>query len=205
MELVLNGYGSGLNSYYIYKFYWLCLGIIFYILTLLFYNRGHVSSAVEKLKIAKKRFRGIIPFFISVFTILFISIGGYIYYVNNILNIRKSSKEREIETVEWEKKYKKFENYAQPRIVSVNVNVDIFPNTRDISASGKYTMVNKSSKSIDSIFLNHNSAINTFKFDNANTLVLEDTIYNFDIYGKAIIQISNLDHAWNRKCFMSTK
>ena len=68
--------------------------------------------------------------FISVFTILFISIGGYIYYVNNILNIRKSSKEREIETVEWEKKYKKFENYAQPRIVSVNVNVDIFPSTR---------------------------------------------------------------------------
>ena len=110
------------------------------------------------------------------------SFGIYIYYVNNILNIRKSSKEREIETVEWEKKYKKFENYAQPRIISVNVNVDIFPRTRDISASGKYTMVNKSSKSIDSIFLNHNSAINTFKFDNANTLVLEDTVYNFDIY-----------------------
>ena len=71
----MNGYGSGLNRYYIYKFYWLCLGIIFYILTLLFYNRGHVSSAVEKFKIAKKRFRGVIPFFISVFTILFISLS----------------------------------------------------------------------------------------------------------------------------------
>ena len=178
----MNGYGSGLNRYYIYKLYWLCLGIVFYILTLLFYNRGYVSGFFEKLKIVKYRFRGVIPFLISVFTILFISIGGYIYYVNNIINIRKSSKEREIETVEWEKKYKKFENYAQPRIVSVNVNVDIFPKTRDLSASGKYTMVNKSSKSIDSIFLNHNSAINTFKFDNANTLVLEDTVYNFDIY-----------------------
>ena len=157
------------------------LSIIFYIL--LYFIIGYVSSAVEKFKIAKNRFKGVIPFFISVFTILFISIGGYIYYVNNILNIRKSSKEREIETVEWEKKYKKFENYVQPRIVSVNVNVDIFPSTRDISASGKYTMVNKSLKSIDSIFLNHNSAINTFKFDNATT-VLEDTVYNFDIYAR---------------------
>ena len=81
----MNGYGSDLNRYYIYKFYWLCLGIIFYILTLLFYNRGYVSSAVEKFKIAKNRLRGVIPFFISVFTILFISIPTPIYNQNECI------------------------------------------------------------------------------------------------------------------------
>jgi ABC-2 type transport system permease protein len=114
--------------------------------------------------------------------LLFISIGGYIYYVNNILNVRKSAKEREIETVEWEKKYKKFESYSQPRIVSVNVNVDLFPKSRNVSASGQYVMVNKTKDVIDSIFLNHNRGISTFEFSKENTLVLEDTIYHFDIY-----------------------
>ena len=106
----------------------------------------------------------------------------YLYYDNNVLNSRKSAKEREIETVEREKKYKKFERYNQPRIVSVNVEVDLFPKTRDINANGTYIMVNKTSQSIDSIFLNHNSAISTFDFNKENSLVLEDTLYHFDIY-----------------------
>ena len=29
----MNGYGSGLENYFVYKIYWLCLGIVFYILT----------------------------------------------------------------------------------------------------------------------------------------------------------------------------
>ena len=43
-------------------------------------------------------------------------------------------------------------------------------------------MINKTSQSIDSIFLNHNSAISTFDFNKENSLVLEDTLYHFDIY-----------------------
>ena len=178
----MNGYGSGLENYFVYKIYWLCLGIVFYILTILFYNRGISNGLKEKFKIARSRFNGKNPFFLSLFTLLFISIGGYIYYVNNILNVRKSAKEREIETVEWEKKYKKFESYSQPRIVSVNVNVDLFPKSRNVSASGQYVMVNKTQDVIDSIFLNHNRGISTFEFSKENSLVLEDTIYHFDIY-----------------------
>ena len=178
----MNGYGAGLENYFVYKIYWLSLGIVFYILTILFYNRGISTGIKEKFKIAKSRFNGKNPFFLSLFTLLFISIGGYIYYVNNIINVRKSAKEREIETVEWEKKYKKFESYSQPRIVSVNVNVDLFPKSRNVSASGKYVMVNKTKDVIDSIFLNHNRGISTFLFSKENSLVLEDTIYHFDIY-----------------------
>ena len=178
----MNGYGATLNLYFIYKFYWLCLGIVFYIITALFYVRGLPNNFKEKLIIAKSRFNGKYPFFISIFTIIFISIGGYIYYTNNILNDRTSSKEREIETVEWEKKYKKYENYNQPRIVSVNVDVNIFPDSRDVNSSGEYIMINKTTEPIDSIFLDHNSALSTFKFDKENSLVSEDTLYNFDIY-----------------------
>ena len=43
-------------------------------------------------------------------------------------------------------------------------------------------MVNKSDKAIDSLFLDHSSRISTFKFDKPNDLVLEDTVYHFDIY-----------------------
>ena len=178
----MNGYGASIESYLIYKFYWICLGVVFYVLSLLFYNRGITSGFKERLALFRQRFNGWPLVFISLFAFLFLSIGGYIYYVNNISNINKSSKEQEISTVEWEKKYKKYESYVQPRIISVNVNVDLFPKIRDFKSSGEFTMVNKSEQSIDSIFLNHSSRISSFEFDKKNSLVLEDTIYHFDIY-----------------------
>jgi len=178
----MNGYGATLNRYFIYKIYWLSLGLVFFILTALFYFRGLPSSFKQRILIAKSRFNGKYPFFITLFTLMFISIGGYIYYTNNILNKRTTSKESELQIVEGEKKYKKYENYIQPRIVSVNVNVDIFPSSRNLSASGEYLMVNKTKQAIDSIFLDHNGLISTFEFDKETDLVLEDTLYNFDIY-----------------------
>ena len=161
----MNGYGDTLNRYFIYKMYWFSIGIVFFILTSLFYFRGLPSNFKERVLIAKSRFNGKYPFFISLFTLIFLSSGTYIYYTNNILNKRTSSKESELQTVEGENKYKKYEAYAQPRIISVNVDVDIFPKTRDLSASGEYLMINKTQESIDSIFLDHNSLISSFKFD----------------------------------------
>ena len=38
--------------------------------------------------------------------LIFLSSGGYIYYETNVLNERTSSKERELETVEWERNIK---------------------------------------------------------------------------------------------------
>lgn len=178
----MDGYGSSINRFFLYKIYWLSLGLVFYILTYLFYFRGLPSNFRERISIAGSRFKGKYPKFLALFMLIFLSSGGYIYYETNVLNKRSSSKERELETVEWEKKYKKYENYDQPRIVSVKVDVNLFPKTLDADASGNYVMVNKTANAIDSLFLNHGSSISTFEFDKETDLVLEDTLYNFDIY-----------------------
>ena len=85
-------------------------------------------------------------------------------------------------SVEWEKKYKKYENYSQPRIVGVKTKMNIYPKERFFDATAIFTMVNKTDKSIDSVFLNHNSLKSTFVFNKPNKLVSEDTTHNFDIY-----------------------
>ena len=58
----------------------------------------------------------------------------------------------------------------------------IYPKKRTYKATAIYTLVNKTNQEIDSIFLNHNSLENTFEFNIANKLVLEDTVFNFDIF-----------------------
>ncbi len=178
----MNGYGATIYKYMIHKSYWLLNGLLFLILASLFWVRGIPNNFLERIKIAGSRFKGKTAIAFAVLLLAFFGLGFSIYKENNIDNKRRSSKEREKLQVEWEKSYKKYQNYAQPRIVAVNVDVAIYPKKLNFKASGSYKMINKTDAVIDSLFLNHNSYINTFTFDKENTLVLEDTIQNFNIY-----------------------
>lgn len=178
----MNGYGASLGRYFYYKIYWLFCGIMLLITSALFWVRGITFSFKERFSIALSRFKGFTIASFLVSFIVFFSLGFTVFKVNNIDNVRRSSKEREQSRVDWEKAYKKFEKYAQPRIVSVRAEMNIFPKKRNFEASAIITMVNKTNVSIDSIFLNHNGYPSTFEFSLPNSLVLEDTIQNFDIY-----------------------
>jgi len=177
----MNGYGI-LAPYLTYKIYWILCGIILLIVSFLFWVRGIPNSFSERISIAVSRLKGITALSLIVFSVAFLALGFSIYQETGAKGKKTSSKQAELNAVKWEKTYKKYESYAQPRIVAVKTTVDIFPKERLYNATANYTMVNKTDKAIDSLFLNHNSLENTFEFNKANYLVLEDTILNFDIY-----------------------
>ncbi|PQJ78063.1 ABC transporter permease/M1 family aminopeptidase [Polaribacter porphyrae] len=178
----MNGYGFSIGPYLWYKVYWILLGIVLLIKAGLLWVRGIPFSFKERLSIASSRCKGLSVIGLTVFFLSFLALGYTIYTKNNPKGERLSSKEREKLRVEWEKKYKKYEKYLQPRIVSVKTDVAIYPKERTYTASGNFVMVNKTNTPIDSIFLNHNSLESTFEFSKPNKLILEDTIHNFDIY-----------------------
>ncbi|HEU4497230.1 MAG TPA: M1 family aminopeptidase, partial [Flavobacterium sp.] len=178
----MNGYGSGLNSYYAHKLYWLLLGIVFFYVSLLFWTRGIPAPAKEKFAMARKRFTPVIAVPMAAAFIGFIAIGSWIYYEDNIAEVRYSEKDIERQTVEFEKKYKKFQNYPQPRITDINVAMDIYPDSRDFKAKGYYYLKNKTAHTIDSLFINYSSYKNNISFDRPAQLVSADTLHNFNIY-----------------------
>tara|TARA_B110000046_G_scaffold162006_1_gene176029 strand:- start:12717 stop:16370 length:3654 start_codon:yes stop_codon:yes gene_type:complete len=178
----MNGYGASLGKYFYYKMYWVLGGLLLLITAALFWVRGIPNSVKERFSIAKSRFKGLSVAGFSVSLVTFLLLGFFVYKTNNLDNTRMSSKEREQSRVDWEKTYKKYEKYAQPRIIAVNTEMNIFPKKRNFEASAVMTMVNKTDVAIDSVFLNHNGYPSTFEFSLPNSLVLEDTIQNFDIY-----------------------
>lgn len=177
----MNKYGF-LTPFLVYKLYWTLCGFILLILSAMFWVRGIPNSFKERIQIASSRFKGVYVASFVIFSAAFLGLGFSIYQETGTKSKRTSSKEFELRSVEWEKKYKKFEDYAQPRIVGVKAKVNMYPKERFFDATAIFTMVNKTNQPIDSIFLNHNSLKSTFVFNKENTLVLEDTIHNFDIY-----------------------
>ena len=177
----MNQYGT-FRGFFIYKIYWLLFVAFLYGITLLFWRRGILSGVKERLQIAGRRMKPaiLIPSFVALAA--FIGLGTVIYRHDTVDQPYYSSQELELQQVDYEKKYKKFENYAQPRIVDVKVDMNIFPKERNYNAKVKYVMVNKSEKNIDSIFVDHSKNLQTITFNVANKLVSKDTLFNFDIY-----------------------
>ncbi|MCH2450085.1 MAG: ABC transporter permease [Gracilimonas sp.] len=178
----MNGYDSSLAPYFVYKVYWLLLGIAFYVLSILFFRRGLPGSVKERFHNAAEAFTPKLKIIFTLSLIGFLGIGSWIYYVNNVKYEYISSQQREQRAANWEKNYGKYKNVPQPRIVSSSINLDLFPESRDLEVAGSYILVNKTDIAIDSIHIDHNNLISVFEFGREFELAVEDDSMNYDIY-----------------------
>ena len=67
---------------------------------------------------------------IAVCALLFIAVGGYIYYNTHILNGYATTFKIQEAQAQYEIKYKQYQNLPQPRITDIQVDVDLYPSQR---------------------------------------------------------------------------
>lgn len=204
----MNGYGT-VRTFFYYKLYWLLFCGVLYGLTLLFWRRGILGGVKERLSLVGKRFTAPIAIPVLISAIAFVGLGYGIYYQTTQLTPYFKSSEWEKMQVDYENNYKKYQDYAQPRITDVYVDMNIFPEERNYHAKAKFTLVNKSETAIDTIYLDHGRNLQSIVFDRDNKKVLEDTIFNVRLYQlteplmpgdtlKADIEVANLSNTWLR-------
>ncbi len=179
----MNGYGSSIYPFTIFKIYWGSFALILIVLSNIFWVRGKEKGLKNRLRIAKPLFTGKAKITMFIGILIFIGSGSFIYYNINILNKNIPEKLDEARA-EFEKKYKKYLKTPQPRIISANWNADIFPMERGFKIKGFYIIKNKTRKAIDSIIINLNPEVkvNDLKFEKPASLLLNDKENGFQIY-----------------------
>lgn len=181
----MDGYGAHLPLYFIYKFYWFLCGSLFILGTLLFWKRGFIYTFRERLDWAKQRFNRKVA--ISFLTILtaFLSMGCLFYYDGNIEHNTFSRANQQQLLGEAEQKYQRYENFVQPKITALKMEMDIFPNERRFAAKGVYWLKNQSNQPIDTIIINYVPRLHTsYGFSEKYRVFSKDTIADlghFDI------------------------
>ena len=150
----LNGWGDSLLAFYSYKVYWFLLGGFLVCLSYLLWIRGLPQSFDERLQIAKSRLNLKIVTLSMVFLVGFLSLGFALYYETNYAHktITNDADEKAAFS-NYNEQYAAYTHLILPKITSVKVNLDIYPNDRSFEAKGEYTLVNKSQKSIDTLFI----------------------------------------------------
>jgi ABC-2 type transport system permease protein len=147
----LNGYGDGLSGSYLVNTYWLSFAAILVILAFLFWQRGFGNSVQERFRTAVQRFRSHVPFAVLAFALLFFLLGNKIHREENSLFKPAGNENQALDT--FRKTFGKYRSTVQPKITSVKLNLELFPESRSFLAKGEYLLVNKSSQKIDRLLV----------------------------------------------------
>ncbi len=178
----LDTYGSSLAPYFTYKLYWGILSGSFLLSALLFWERELTSSLSERVGISFHRFRGKLAFFISILFGGFIISGVNIYsHENNPNNLYSALLEEQIRA-QSEIRYKMYEKIPQPKITSVFVEMDLFPEFQSFEATGFYTVANKTLSPIDTLLISYDFRAQASLIpDAAYSKIVSDSLVRVDI------------------------
>lgn len=178
----LSGHGHSLFPYFTYKVYWMMFGFCLFFATLLVFPRGLDNSVKDRFVTAMSRLKGNTSIGLLVSLLLFSLFGFGIYKMDN--SNERIFSETEIGKVssEADAKYIKFSKTVQPRITSVKVNMNIFPESLSFTSNGVHFITNKSDQKIDTLLVNYGfNVITKYSLDKESKIISRDTISNFDI------------------------
>ncbi|MEZ4887343.1 MAG: M1 family aminopeptidase [Chitinophagales bacterium] len=180
----MNGFGSDLAATFLIHAYWLAFSGLLVISSHLLWKRGFTFSFKERVQIAVTRLKGFVPYAAMTSAILMLILGFKIFqgesYGSFDMNTNKS---QENILTHFKKNYEQYKITIQPKITDVKLNIELFPDSKSFQASGKYTIVNSTSKNIDTLLIKTGfDEITSYTINQHNVLISRDSILQFAVH-----------------------
>lgn len=148
----MNGFGPFVPGIIGFSLYWGLFCALLCLVIVGFYIRGKEEQISQRWQNARVYFKKHSA--LSLVTVLMFGLcAGYVYYNTKVLNTYETSKESENKRVSYEKKYKKYENLAQPRFYKFDYTIDLFPEERAMQIQAIAWAQNRTQQPISSLHL----------------------------------------------------
>ena len=148
-----NGFGPFVPALIWFELYWGIAAILLAIVSSLLWVRGTESNWRVRLKLAAARLTRPAVTGLSVCLLLFVGVGGYIFYNTNVLNPYRTTFRIDDARAQYEKKYRQYKGLPQPKITDVNTQIDLYPEKRSAVIKATMMLENKTSVDIDRLAL----------------------------------------------------
>ncbi len=179
----MNGYGHFLTPYVWFKIYWILFSILLFIVAVVFSPRGRENQFMKRWKAIKHRFnQPLRNGSIAILTLFSLS-GCYIFYNTNVLNEYSSYGEQQQQRANYEHELKQFQHVHQPKIVDVNLSVELFPSDLEFEVEGYYILANTHSSPVTEVHIqkvpNNSVTLDYLTFKGGSTI---DSTYDWYSY-----------------------
>ena len=169
-------------GFFWFTVYWSLFCLIVAVASILLYRRGKETAWSHRIRVAAQRLHGGLKVASIVTVTLFALTAGWIFYNTKILNKIVSPDEAKLRSAEYEKKYKQYQKIAQPRVLAVRYEIDIFPEKRGVEMRGVETIRNRTSEPVSDIHFTINNDHDTkIEIDGAK-LTQDDKRLYYRIY-----------------------
>ena len=175
----MNGFGHFVGNLLLSGGYSLALGTMMTVVGVLAWVRGTDAGGVRtRLATARRRWAPRTALTLAAAAVLVLLFGGAIFYNTNYLNTYETSDDLDERRAGWERSYKRYEHLAPPRVVDVDVTVELWPERRSFVLQGRYLMLNRETAPIDTVFLNYNNdfEVERLEWSRAARVAIEDTV-----------------------------
>jgi hypothetical protein len=189
----MNGYGPFVPALLWFHLYWGVAAIMLAIATNMFWVRGTDVGWKQRRALAWQRLSRPSGIGFALSLLLFIGIGGWIYYNTHVLNHYLTADQFVQQRAQYEKKYRKYLDVPEPKITDVTLQADLFPEQKRMNFSGTEWLENKTGRNISEIALTlwpqelqpvpmPKVEIDKLEFAGGQTLVSKDAELGFYVY-----------------------
>jgi ABC-2 type transport system permease protein len=189
----MNGYGPFAAQVFWFQLYWCTAAIALAIVTNTLWVRGTGENLRARLRLAAGRFTRPAVTGLAVCAVLFLGVGGYIFYNTNILNPYYTTYTIDEGRAQYEKKYRQYQDIPQPKITDINTQIDLDPANRSVQMQGTMMLENKTSSTLDRVAITvlpvdlapvppPHREIHNLTFAGGQTPLLEDNALGFYVY-----------------------
>lgn len=160
----MNGFGHYVPVLSHLAVYWGALCGAMLVCAHLFFTRGVAEGFTQRLAFARQRASSGAVSMGVVCLLVFAASGSWLYYNMNIVNEYVTQDDVEALQADYEKTYKQYELADQLEPVSVDVEVDIFPNERRLESRGTIVLANVNERAVDELFLSTHARLKVNQF-----------------------------------------
>ena len=174
----MNGFGHFLTRVLVFDAYWAAAALLLAVAGYLFWVRGTTADWRGRVRIARRRFTVPVSIVTASSALAMAGLGSFIFYNTNILNPYLTAYDRQARQADYEKKYKPLAAAPQPKITAVEVAVDLYPGEQRVRMKGRYTLRNRTGRSLDTVHLlfaqGDRLQINALGFSQPSQIVTDD-------------------------------
>lgn len=149
----MNGYGVLDAGLFWYAGAWTALAGLFFTLTILLWNRGGDRTVKERLHVLRQTLRRPGGRALAAASVCCLLLFGYFQYGIHDNLFRQAGyqtdAQKEAEDAAYEKRYSVYRETPQPKITNLDLNLELFPKTREASYKARLVLENRTAQTID--------------------------------------------------------
>ncbi|HEY5256121.1 MAG TPA: M1 family aminopeptidase [Acidobacteriaceae bacterium] len=178
----MNGYGHFVPIIFWSITYWFAIFAVLGVVSIAYARRGTEDSLAARTRLALARAPRLAPAAI-VFLLLAVGSGAWFYYNAHVLNEFLTAKDRRDIQAGYERDFKKYQLFPQPKVTAVDTTINIYPARRSFDGTARITLQNKTDQPISQIHITDElQSVSNVTFDRPFHLVSRTPRDLYSIY-----------------------